>query len=72
LLGHCFVVTVALVGCKEAFQVVLPHHLRLAASPHKRLNAKFSLLEHNAACARWIRSTWSLKSMHAAGIPLDA
>jgi hypothetical protein len=37
------------------------------------LNAKFSLLEHNAACARWIRCTWSqLKSMHAAGISLEA
>jgi len=31
------------------------------------------LLEHNAACARRICDTWSkLKSMHAAGIALDA
>jgi hypothetical protein len=74
-----------LAACKEAFRVVLRHHLTHAASPLKYvitemiaradygLNAKFSLLEHNAACARWIRSTWSqLKSMHAARIPLDA
>jgi hypothetical protein len=74
-----------LATCKEAFRVVFRHHLTHASSPLKYvitemiaradygLNAKFSLLEHNAACARWIRSTWSqLKAMHAAGIPLDA
>jgi len=68
--------------CKEAFQVVLRRHLTHASSPLKYvitemiartdygLNAKFSLL---AACARWIRGTWSqLKSMHAAGIPLGS
>ena len=72
-----------LATCKEAFRVILRYHLTHASSPLKYvitemiaradygLNAKFSLLEHNAACARWIRETWSrLKVMHAAGIPL--
>ncbi|NIO07225.1 MAG: hypothetical protein GTO40_04205 [Deltaproteobacteria bacterium] len=35
-------------------------------------NAKYSLFEHNVACARWIRSTWEqLKAMSEAGIPLE-
>jgi hypothetical protein len=72
-----------LAPCKEAFRKVLRYHLTHDASPLRYVitemiarpdygeNAKFSLLEHNAACARWIRSAWTqLKSMHAAGIPL--
>lgn len=71
--------------CKEAFRTVLRHHLtrptsrlefvitEMIPSEDYGLNAKFSLFDQNAACARWIRSTWSqMKAMHAAGIPLQA
>ena len=41
----------------------------MIASPDYGLNAGFSLLEHNAACARWIRETWSgLKALQRAGL----
>jgi hypothetical protein len=72
-----------LAACKEAFRLVMRHHLSNSSSPLKYvitemipsadygMNAKFSLLEHNAACARWIRSEWNhLKSMHQAGLAL--
>jgi hypothetical protein len=68
--------------CKEAFRTVLRHHAE-QAGPLKyvttemiwladyHMGAKFSLVEHNAACARWIRDTWSqMKAMKQAGIPL--
>ena len=70
-----------LAPCKKAFRLVMEHHLRDAASPLRYvitemiaspdygLNAGFSLLEHNAACARWIRETWSgLKALQRAGL----
>ncbi len=73
-----------LAACKEAFRTVMAYHLTHEASPLKYvitemipsadygLNAKFSLLEHNAAAAAWIRASWSqLKAMRAAGIPLQ-
>lgn len=74
-----------LATCKEAFRHVLRYHLSHKTSPLKYvitemiaradygLNAKFSLLEHNAECARWIRKEWAyLKKLHAAGMPLQA
>lgn len=73
-----------LAACKEAFRMVLRHHLTQPQSPLKYVitemictedygqGAKFSLLEQNAACARWIRKTWAqMQAMHGAGIPLD-
>src|SRR5262249_26464836 len=72
-------------ACKEAFRTILRYHLAHDASPLKYAitemiaradygeNVKFSLLEQNAACARWIRATWAqLKAMQTAGIPLTA
>ncbi len=69
--------------CKEAFRRILRYHLTQETSPldyvitemiatsDYGMNAKFSLLEHNAACGQWIRDTWSqLKAMQAAEIPL--
>ncbi len=69
-----------LAPCKKAFRLVMEHHLRDAASPLRYvitemiaspdygLNARFSLLEHNAACARWIRQTWDrMKALKRAG-----
>ena len=71
--------------CKEAFRQVMRYHLENAASPLKYvitemitsadygLNARFSVLEHNAECARWIRREWAhLKKLHAAGRALSA
>ena len=44
----------------------------MIARPDYGLGAKFSLLEQNAACARWIRRAFAqLKATHAAGAPLD-
>jgi hypothetical protein len=70
-------------ACKEAMRTVLRHHLTRATSPLKfvttemiwladyGMGAKFSLIDQNAACARWIRDSWSqLKAMHEADIPL--
>ena len=67
---------------KEAMRRILRHHL---ANEHSRLqfitteminlpdygmNAGYSLIEHNAACARWIRQTWQqLNAMDRAGVP---
>jgi len=71
--------------CKEAFRSILRYHLAHDSSPLKYvitemittadygMNAKFSIIDQNAACGRWIRDTWSqLKAMQAAGIPLQA
>lgn len=69
--------------CKEAFRTILRYHLTHETSPLRYvitemiatsdygMNAKFSLIEQNAACGRWIRETWSqLKAMQLAGVPL--
>ncbi|NKB19609.1 MAG: xylose isomerase [Alphaproteobacteria bacterium] len=69
--------------CKEAFRKVLGYHLTHDTSPLEYvitemiatsdygMGAKFSLLEHNAACGQWIRDCWSqMKAKQAAGIPL--
>ena len=69
--------------CKEAFRTILRYHLTHETSPLKYvitemiatsdygMGAKFSLIEQNAACGRWIRETWShLTAMQSAGIPL--
>lgn len=69
-----------LAPCKEAFRLIMEHHARDAASPLRfvitemiaspdyGLNARFSLLEHNAACARWIRRSWDeIKARGRAG-----
>jgi hypothetical protein len=68
---------------KEAIRLVLRHHLESAGSPLRfitteminlkdyGMNAKYSLFEHNVACAKWIRAQWrQYQAMHAAGIPL--
>lgn len=68
---------------KEFLRKVFRYHLTHAESPLRFVtteminlpdyggNAKYSLFEHNVACAKWIRATWSqMKAMHAAGIPL--
>ena len=73
-----------LAPCKEAFRKVLKYHLthdesplrfvitEMIARPDYGLGAKFSLLEQNAACARWIRRAFAqLNATHAAGAPLD-
>lgn len=70
---------------KEALRKVMRYHLTHTESPLRFINtemidrpdygenAKYSLFEHNVACARWIRATWSqLKAMHAAAIPLES
>ena len=70
-------------ACKEGIRTAMRYHLTHASSPLRymitemisqpdyAMNAKFSLIEQNAACARWIRAQWSqLKAMHVAGIPL--
>ena len=70
-------------ACKEAIRTILRYHLNhrtspltymiteMIAQPDYGMNAKFSLIDQNAACARWIRDTWSqLKAMQSAGIPL--
>ncbi|MBT5050724.1 MAG: xylose isomerase [Rhodospirillaceae bacterium] len=72
-----------LAPCKEAFRTILRYHLTQETSPLRfvitemiatsdyGMNAKFSLIEQNAACGRWIRETWSqMKAMRAAGVPL--
>jgi len=69
---------------KEAIRKAMRYHLTHAESPLRfvnaeminlpdyGLNARYSIFEHNAACARWIRATWAqLKAMHAAGIALE-
>lgn len=74
-----------LATCKEAFRTVMRYHLSHETSPLKYvitemiarpdygLNAKFSLLDHNAECARWIRREWThLKALHSCGAPLQA
>jgi len=71
--------------CKKALRNVLRYHLAHPESPLKFINtemidtqdygqnAKYSLFEHNVACARWIRSTWErMKAIQAAGLPLQA
>jgi len=68
---------------REAIRHVLRHHLESSASPLRfitteminlkdyGMNARYSLFEHNVACARWIRAQWEqYKAMHGAGIPL--
>jgi hypothetical protein len=68
---------------KEAIRMLLRHHLQSSKSPLQfitteminlkdyGMNAKYSLFEHNAAIARWIRAQWNqLRAMHAAGVPL--
>jgi hypothetical protein len=70
-------------ACKEGLREVLRHHLTSPASPLKyviteiitlpdyAMGAKFSIIDQNAASARWIRAQWAqFKAMHAAGIPL--
>jgi hypothetical protein len=60
------------------------HHLTHTSSPLKymiteiitqrdyTMGAKFSVVDQNAACARWIRAQWAqLKAMHAAGVQLS-
>ena len=72
-------------ACKEGLRTAMRYHLENANSPLKyvitemipqpdyAMNATFSLIEQNAACARWIRAQWSqFKAMHAAKIPLSA
>ncbi len=69
--------------CKEAFRRIMRYHLTHAESPLRfaitemigtsdyGMGAGFSLLEQNAACARWIRETRArLAAMQAAGMPL--
>jgi hypothetical protein len=69
---------------KEFMRKVFRYHLTHDESPLRYvtteminlpdygMNAKYSLIEHNTACARWIRATWNqLKAMHAAGIELE-
>jgi hypothetical protein len=69
---------------KEALRRVLRYHLTHPKSPLQYINtemidtldygqnARYSLFEHNVACAQWIRSTWEqFKKMNEAGIPLE-
>ena len=73
-----------LAASKEAIRKVFRYHLtheesplgyvntEMIALPDYGLNARYSIFEHNCACARWLRATWAqLKAMHAAGIPLE-
>jgi hypothetical protein len=68
---------------KQAVRKILRHHLvnensrlryittEMINLPDYGMNARYSLIEHNAACARWIRQTWEqMNSMHAAGLPV--
>jgi hypothetical protein len=68
--------------CKEAIRTILRHHLDQDTSPLKYIitemittadygmNAKFSIIDQNAACGQWIRDSWAqLKAMKSAGIP---
>ena len=70
-------------ACKEGLRTAMRYHLAHASSPLQyvitemisqadyAMNAKFSLIEQNAACGHWIRAQWAqLKAMHEAGIPL--
>jgi hypothetical protein len=70
-------------ACKEALRTIMRYHLTHATSPldyvitemitqpDYGMNAKFSIIDHSAACARWIRDQWAqLKAMHQAGIAL--
>ena len=70
-------------ACKEGLRTAMRYHLTHESSPLKyvitemipqpdyAMNAGFSLIGQNAACARWIRAQWEqLKAMHAAGIAL--
>jgi hypothetical protein len=68
--------------CKEAIRTILRYHLDRDSSPLKYIitemittadygmNAKFSIIDQNAACGQWIRDSWAqLKAMKSAGIP---
>jgi hypothetical protein len=60
--------------CKEAFRTILRYHRDHASSPLRyaiteiipqpdyAMGAKFSIIDQNAACARWIRNEWSALS----------
>lgn len=60
-----------LAACKEAFRTIMRYHLAHDASPLRyaitevipqpdyAMGGKFSLIEQNAACARWIREEWA-------------
>ena len=67
---------------KEAMRNVLRYHLDHDGSPLRFVttemidlpdygeNAKYSIFEHNVACARWIRDSWTrMKAMDRHGIP---
>ena len=71
--------------CKEAIRIILRYHLDRNTSPLKYIitemittadygmNAKFSIIDQNAACGQWIRDSWAqLKAMKSADIPLTA
>jgi hypothetical protein len=71
--------------CKEAIRTILRYHLDRDTSPLKYvitemittadygMNAKFSIIDQNAACGQWIRNTWAqLKAMKSADIELTA
>jgi hypothetical protein len=68
--------------CKEAIRTILRYHLDRDSSPLKYIitemittadygmNAKFSIIDQNAACGQWIRDSWAQhKAMKSAGIP---
>jgi hypothetical protein len=72
-----------LAASKEAIRKVFRYHLthddsplgylntEMIALPDYGLNARYSIFEHNCACARWLRATWDqMKAMHAAGVAL--
>ena len=73
-----------LAASKEAIRKVFRYHLthddsplrfvntEMIVLPDYGLNARYSVFDHNAAAARWLRTTWAqMKAMHAAGILLD-
>lgn len=73
-----------LAASKEAIRKVFRYHLthdesplgyvntEMIALPDYGLNARYSIFEHNCACARWLRASWAqMKAMHAAGIALE-
>lgn len=68
---------------KEAIRKVMRYHLTHPESPLRFMNtemivladyganARYSLFEHNVACAHWLRQTWAdLEARQAAGISL--
>jgi hypothetical protein len=68
---------------KQAMRRILRHHLMNEHSrlqyvtteminlPDYGMNAGYSLIEHNAACARWIRDTWQqMNAMRLADLPI--